>query len=44
VTSPQGMNITMVTRAGSVERGRELLRLFGMPFEAETPKGEKASK
>lgn len=31
-TTPQGMNITIVTTAGSAERGRELLRQFGMPF------------
>jgi large subunit ribosomal protein L5 len=32
VTFQQGMNITMVTSARSVEHGRELLRQFGMPF------------
>jgi large subunit ribosomal protein L5 len=32
VTFQQGMNITMVTSATSVEHGRELLRQFGMPF------------
>jgi len=28
----QGMNITFVTTAGTDEEGRELLKLFGMPF------------
>ena len=32
VTFQQGMNITMVTTAGNAEHGRELLRLFGIPF------------
>lgn len=32
VTFQQGMNITMVTSAASVDHGRELLRQFGMPF------------
>lgn len=31
-TTQQGMNITIVTTAGTPERGRELLRQFGMPF------------
>jgi len=31
----QGMNITMVTTAGSVDEGRELLKQFGMPFREE---------
>jgi ribosomal protein L5 len=26
------MNITMVTTAGSIDEGRELLKQFGMPF------------
>ncbi len=30
----QGMNITFVTSANSDEEGRELLRLFGMPFKS----------
>lgn len=38
VTFQQGMNITMVTTAGSPERGRELLRQFGMPFQDATAK------
>ena len=41
VTFQQGMNITMVTTAGSVEEGRELLKGFGFPFREETPKGSK---
>src|SRR4051812_25036388 len=32
VTFQQGMNITVVTTAGSADHGRELLRQFGMPF------------
>ena len=32
VTFQQGMNITMVTTANSVEEGRELLKGFGFPF------------
>lgn len=35
VTFPQGMNITMVTTASTVEQGRELLKQFGMPFRDE---------
>lgn len=34
-----GMNITIVTTAGNDEQGRELLRLFGVPFRR--PAGEK---
>jgi len=30
----QGMNITFVTSANSDDEGRELLRLFGMPFKS----------
>ena len=41
VTFQQGMNITMVTTANSVEEGRELLKGFGFPFREETPKGSK---
>ena len=33
-TTPQGMNITIVTSAKSDDEGRELLRGFGMPFRA----------
>jgi large subunit ribosomal protein L5 len=35
VTFQQGMNITMVTTAGTPAEGRELLRAFGFPFRAE---------
>ncbi|MDD5045224.1 MAG: 50S ribosomal protein L5, partial [Candidatus Omnitrophica bacterium] len=31
----QGMDITFVTKAGSIKEARELLRLFGMPFKNE---------
>jgi large subunit ribosomal protein L5 len=30
----QGMNITFVTTAKTNNEGRELLRLFGMPFKS----------
>jgi large subunit ribosomal protein L5 len=33
-TTPQGMNITIVTSAVNDNDGRELLRAFGMPFRA----------
>jgi len=33
IDSPRGMNITVVTTAQTDEEGRELLRLFGMPFK-----------
>src|SRR2546421_1804882 len=33
VTFQQGMNITMVTTARDPNQGRELLKLFGMPFQ-----------
>ncbi|MDB5300639.1 MAG: ribosomal protein, partial [Phycisphaerales bacterium] len=36
VTFPQGMNITMVTSARSVDEGRELLRAFGFPFRTDS--------
>jgi large subunit ribosomal protein L5 len=36
VTFQQGMNITMVTTANSVDEGRELLKGFGFPFREET--------
>jgi large subunit ribosomal protein L5 len=36
VTFQQGMNITMVTTANSVDEGRELLKGFGFPFRDET--------
>ena len=35
VTFQQGMNITMVTTAGTPNEGRELLRAFRFPFRAE---------
>src|SRR6202043_2053776 len=35
MTFQQGMNITMVTTAGSIDEGRELLKQFGMPFGRE---------
>ncbi|MCC6421915.1 MAG: 50S ribosomal protein L5 [Phycisphaerales bacterium] len=38
VTFQQGMNITMVTTARSIEHGRELLKQFGMPFRDESKK------
>jgi large subunit ribosomal protein L5 len=40
ITFQQGMNITMVTTARSIDHGRELLRQFGMPFR-ETSKQER---
>ncbi len=33
VGQPQGMNITMVTTAGTNDDGRALLKAFGMPFK-----------
>jgi len=33
-SKPQGMNVTFVTSARSDDEGRELLKLFGMPFRA----------
>ncbi len=36
VTFQQGMNITMVTTANSIDEGRELLKGFGFPFREET--------
>jgi large subunit ribosomal protein L5 len=41
VTFQQGMNITMVTNAGDLDRGRELLRQFGFPFQEEKEKEKK---
>ena len=38
VTFQQGMNITMVTTAKSINEGRELLKQFGMPFRADAKK------
>jgi large subunit ribosomal protein L5 len=35
ITFQQGMNITMVTTARSPKEGRELLKMFGMPFREE---------
>jgi len=46
VNFTQGMNITVVTTAASIEEGRELLKAFGIPFrvieekvKTERPKG-----
>ncbi len=41
VTVQQGMNITMLTTANTIDEGRELLKGFGFPFREETPKGQK---
>ena len=41
VTFQQGMNITMVTTANSVEEGRELLKGFGFPFREQETKEKK---
>ncbi len=38
ITFQQGMNITMVTTAGSPDEGRELLKAFGFPFRDDTKK------
>ena len=38
VTFQQGMNITMVTTANSVDEGRELLKGFGFPFREASEK------
>ena len=38
VTFQQGMNITMVTTANSVDEGRELLKGFGFPFRDDSKK------
>jgi len=37
-TRTQGMNIVFVTTAEDNEGGRELLRLFGMPFKEDAAK------
>ena len=39
-TRTQGMNIVFVTSTECNEEGRELLRMFGMPFKAD-PKQKK---
>ena len=39
----RGLNITFVTNAGSDERARELLTLFGVPFKAKEPEPGKKS-
>jgi large subunit ribosomal protein L5 len=39
MTFQQGMNITMVTTARSLEQGRELLKQFGMPFRDDSKQG-----
>jgi len=36
IQNAQGMNIAIVTSAGSDDRARILLREFGMPFRKET--------
>jgi large subunit ribosomal protein L5 len=41
VTFQQGMNITMVTTANTVEEGRELLKGFGFPFREQETKDKK---
>ena len=38
VTFQQGMNITMVTTAKSIDEGRELLKSFGFPFREASEK------
>lgn len=40
---PQGMNISFVTSARSDDEARELLRLFGMPFQQPKEKKEAAA-
>lgn len=40
-TRVQGMNITMVTSGATDDEARELLRLLGMPFRRDEPKGKK---
>ena len=37
-TRPQGMNITIVTSAGTNDEARNLLELFGMPFKQDKKK------
>jgi large subunit ribosomal protein L5 len=44
VTFQQGMNITVVTTAGSVEEGRELLKAFGIPFRVDEKVAAAAEK
>ena len=41
VTFQQGMNITMVTTAATVDEGRELLKGFGFPFREQETKEKK---
>jgi large subunit ribosomal protein L5 len=41
VTFQQGMNITMVTTANTVDEGRELLKGFGFPFREQETKDKK---
>jgi large subunit ribosomal protein L5 len=38
VTFQQGMNVTMVTTAGTPDEGRELLKGFGFPFREDAKK------
>src|ERR1700704_5544856 len=37
----RGLNITFVTNAGSDERAREFLSLFGFPFKLNEPEAKK---
>jgi len=39
VTHIQGMNVAIVTTAGSDERGRQLLKVLGFPFQKEALRG-----
>jgi large subunit ribosomal protein L5 len=39
IVAIHGMDITIVTTAGSNEEGRSLLRYFGMPFRTDGPRG-----
>ena len=41
-TRPQGMNITIVTSADSDDEARDLLELFGMPFQQDNKKSDAA--
>jgi large subunit ribosomal protein L5 len=38
ITFQQGMNVTMVTTAASIDEGRELLKGFGFPFREDAKK------
>ena len=41
-TRTQGMNIVFVTSANNNDEGRELLRMFGMPFKEEKKEAAKS--